>query len=134
LKVIAYKNGQKWAEDIMKTAGKATLLDMSADRPSVKADGKDLIYLTVKIEDKDKVMVPGSSNLVTFSIEGPGKIVAVDNGDATSHDSFQADSRKAYNGMCLVIVKADKGATGNFTVKAASKGLKGSAVAVNVVL
>jgi beta-galactosidase len=134
LKVIAYKNGQKWAEDIMKTAGKATLLDMSADRPAVKADGKDLIYLTVKIEDKDKVMVPGSSNLVTFSIEGPGKIVAVDNGDATSHDSFQADSRKAYNGMCLVIVKADKGATGNFTVKAASKGLKGSAVAVNVVL
>lgn len=132
LKVIAYKNGQKWAEDVMKTAGKAAMLDISADRPAVKADGYDLIYLTVKIEDKDKILVPGSSNLVNFSIEGPGKIVAVDNGDATSHDSFQADSRKAYNGMCLVIVKAEKGATGTFTVKAASKGLKSAAVVVKI--
>jgi beta-galactosidase len=132
LKVIAYKNGQKWAEDVMRTAGKASTLNMTADRPTVKSDGKDLIFLTVRIEDKDKVLVPRSSNLVEFSIDGPGKIVAVDNGDATSHDPFQASSRKAYNGMCLVIVKADKGATGSFTVKAASKGLKGASEIVNI--
>jgi beta-galactosidase len=132
LKVIAYKNGQKWAEDVMRTAGKSSNLSMAADRPAVKADGKDLIFLTVRIEDKDKVLVPRSSNLVDFSIDGPGKIVAVDNGDATSHDPFQASSRKAYNGMCLVIVKADKGATGSFTVKAVSKGLKGAAAVVNI--
>jgi beta-galactosidase len=77
-------------------------------------------------------MVPRSSNLVNFSIEGPGKIVAVDNGDATSHDPFQASYRKAYNGMCLVIVKADKGATGQFVVKASSKGLKGTEVVIGI--
>jgi beta-galactosidase len=77
-------------------------------------------------------MVPRSSNLVNFSIEGPGKIVAVDNGDATSHDPFNASYRKAFNGMCLVIVKAEKGANGSFKVKAASKGLKGSEVAVRI--
>ncbi len=69
---------------------------------------------------------------MNFSIEGPGKIVAVDNGDATSHDPFQASYRKAYNGLCLVIVKADKGATGTFTVKAASKGLKGSEIVIGI--
>jgi beta-galactosidase len=69
---------------------------------------------------------------VNFSIVGPGKIVAVDNGDATSHDPFQANYRKAYNGMCLVIVKAENGATGTFTVKAASKGLKGSEVVIRI--
>ena len=61
---------------------------------------------------------------LNFSIEGPGKIVATDNGDATSHESFQAKTKKAYNGMCLVIVAAEKGAKGSFTVKAESKGLK----------
>ena len=76
--------------------------------------------------------MPRSSNLVNFSIQGPGKIVAVDNGDATSHDPFQASQRKAYNGLCLVIVKADKGAAGSFTVKADSKGLKGAAVTVGL--
>ncbi|MBK7627321.1 MAG: DUF4982 domain-containing protein [Bacteroidales bacterium] len=132
LKVIAYKNGVKWAEDVMRTTEKASMLSMSADRPAVRPDGVDLIYITVRIEDKNKLLVPRSSNLVNFSIEGPGKIVAVDNGDATSHDPFQANYRKAYNGMCLVIVKADKGATGAFTVKAMSKGLKNAAVEIKL--
>jgi beta-galactosidase len=133
LKVIAYKNGVKWAEDVMKTTDKASALNISADRPAVKADGYDLIYLTVRIEDKNKLLVPRSSNLVNFSIEGPGKIVAVDNGDATSFEPFQAASRKAYNGLCLVIVKAEKGATGTFTVKATSKGLKEAKTSINLI-
>lgn len=132
LKVVAYKNGVKWAEDIMKTTEKAIALSISADRPAVKADGYDLVYLTVRIEDKNKLLVPGSNNPVNFTIEGPGKIVAVDNGDATSFEPFQASSRKAYNGLCLVIVKAEKGATGAFTVKAASKGLKEAKATINV--
>jgi len=132
LKVIAYKNGAKWAEDVMRTTEKASMLSMEADRASVKPDGYDLIYITVRIEDKNRLLVPGTGNLVNFSIVGPGKIVAVDNGDATSHDPFQASYRKAYNGMCLVIVKADKGATGSFTVKAESKGIKGASAVVNI--
>ncbi|MDO9339319.1 MAG: beta-galactosidase GalB [Bacteroidales bacterium] len=132
LKVIAYKNGAKWAEDVMRTTEKSSALSMTADRPAVRPDGTDLIYITVRIEDKNKLLVPRSSNLVNFSIERPGKIVAVDNGDATSHDPFQASYRKAYNGLALVIVAAEKGASGSFTVKAESKGLKGAAVKVNI--
>ena len=132
LKVIAYKNGAKWAEDVMRTTEKASALSMIADRPAVRPDGTDLIYITVRIEDKNKLLVPRSSNLINFSIEGRGKIVAVDNGDATSHDPFQASYRKAYNGLALVIVAAEKDASGSFTVKAESKGLKGAAVKVNI--
>jgi beta-galactosidase len=132
LKVIAYKNGVKWAEDVMKTTGKASQLSISADRAAVQADGKDLIFITVRIEDKDKLLVPRTSNVLNFSIEGPGKIVATDNGDAASHESFQAKTKKAYNGMCLVIVAADKDAKGSFTVKAESKGLKTAMVKISI--
>jgi beta-galactosidase len=132
LKVIAYKNGAKWAEDVMKTTGKASGLSISADRPTVKSDGIDLIYITVQIQDKDKLAVPRSNNQITFSIDGPGRIVATDNGDATSHESFQSPSKKAFNGMCLVIVAAEKGASAPFTVKAESKGLKNASVVVNI--
>jgi beta-galactosidase len=132
LRVIAYKNGEKWAEDVVRTTGKPSMLSMEPDHKSITADGYELVYITVRIEDKDKLLVPRSNNQVSFSIEGPGKIVAVDNGDATSHEPFQASTRKAYNGMCLVIVKAEKGATGSFKVKAASKGLKGSELTVNI--
>ena len=132
LKVVAYKNGEKWAENKVVTSGKASMLSASADHQELAADGSDLVFITVKIEDKNGNMVPRSSNLVNFSIQGPGSIVAVDNGDATSHDPFQVSYRKAYNGMCLVIVKADKGASGSFTVKAESRGLKGAAVTVGI--
>ncbi|MBG0860772.1 MAG: DUF4982 domain-containing protein [Bacteroidales bacterium] len=132
LKVIAYKDGQKWAEDVMKTTGKAYQLVMAADRQTVAADGKDLIFVTVRIEDKNKLLVPRSNNPISFSIEGPGRIVATDNGDATSHESFQSPSRKAYNGLCLVIVAAEKGASGSFTLKGNSKGLKTAAVKIDI--
>ena len=133
LKVIAYKNGIKWAEDIVKTTGKASRLDIAADRPVVHSDGTDLIFITVRIEDQNNLLVPRSSNQLNFSIDGPGRIIATDNGDATSHESFQAKSKKAYNGMCLVIVAADKGATGSLTVNAGSKGLKAGSVKVDIV-
>jgi beta-galactosidase len=132
LKVIAYKNGAKWAEDVIRTTEKASVLSMSADRPVVHSDGTDLIFITVRIEDKNKLLVPGSSNQLNFSIEGSGKIIATDNGDATSHELFQAKSKKAYNGLCLVIVAAEKGTTGSFTVKAESKGLKAAQLKVDI--
>jgi len=133
LKVIAYKNGIKWAEDVVKTTEKPSCLALAADRPVVNADGTDLIFITVRIEDKNNLLVPRSNNQLNFSIAGPGRIIATDNGDATSHESFQAKTKKAYNGMCLVIVAADKGATGSLTVKAESKGLKAGSVKVDIV-
>ncbi|MGC1389634.1 MAG: beta-galactosidase GalB [Bacteroidales bacterium] len=133
LKVIAYRNGAKWAEDVVRTTDKASVLSLAADRTVIHPDGTDLIFITVKIEDKNNLLVPKSNNQLNFSIEGPGRIVATDNGDATSHELFQAKSKKAYNGLCLVIVAAEKGATGSFTVKAESKGLKASTVKVDIV-
>lgn len=132
LKVIAYKNGQKWAEEIVKTTGKPSKLIMEADRQLINSDGNDLVFITVKICDSGNLVVPRSDNLVRFTITGPGKIVAVDNGDATSHDPFNADWRKAYNGLCLVIIKADKGANGSFEVNAVSKGLKSAVTKVDI--
>ena len=132
LKVIAYKNGVKWAEDVVRTTEKASVLSLAADRAAVHPDGIDLIYITVRIEDKNKLLVPGSNNQLNFSIEGQGRIIATDNGDATSHESFQSKSKKAFNGLCLVIVAAEKGATGPFTVKAESKGLKAATVKVEI--
>jgi beta-galactosidase len=132
LKAIAYQNGVKWAEDVMRTTEKASQLSAIADRPVVHSDGTDLIFITVRVEDKNRLLVPGSNNELNFSIEGPGRIVATDNGDAASHELFQSRSKKAFNGLCLVIVAAEKGATGSFTVKAESKGLNAAAVKIDI--
>ncbi|HWY29332.1 MAG TPA: beta-galactosidase GalB, partial [Candidatus Acidoferrum sp.] len=93
LKVVAYKNGKKWAKDTVKTTGAPTKVILSADRRKIAADGLDLSYVTVTIADKEGLTVPRSHNHVRFTIDGPGEIVATDNGDATSFESFQAPER-----------------------------------------
>jgi beta-galactosidase len=70
--------------------------------------------------------VPRSKNHIQFSIEGPGEIVATDNGDATSLVSFQSKERDAYNGLALVIVRSKPGETGSIVLKAQAEGLKGA--------
>jgi len=130
LKVVAYKNGKHWAEDVMKTAGAASRLLLKADRASIKADGDDLSFITVSIADRDGLLVPRSKNHVRFDVSGPGEIVAVDNGDPTSLESFQAKGRDAFNGLILVIVRARKGQPGTIKLKAQADGLSGAEILI----
>ena len=130
LRVVAYKNGKPWAGDVMKTTGPATRLTLKADRQVIKADGSDLSFVTVSVADRAGLVVPRSKNRVHFELEGPGEIVAVDNGDATSHESFQSKERAAYNGLCLVVVRAKKGAPGSIRLRAYSEGLKSADLSV----
>ena len=122
--VVAYKSGKQWAEDTVKTTGEPAKLTLQPDRATIHADGSDLSYVTVTIGDKAGLMVPRSKNLVKFAIEGPGEIAAVDNGDATSFEPFRAHERKAFNGLCLVIVRSKANEAGRITVKAQSDGLE----------
>ncbi|MCD9185328.1 MAG: DUF4982 domain-containing protein [Pyrinomonadaceae bacterium] len=131
LRVVAYKNGKKWAEDVMKTTGSPANISMQADRATIKADGQDLVFITVKITDKNNLMVPRSKNEIRFEIEGAGEIIATDNGDATDLSSFQSKTRKAYNGMALVIVRSLKGKVGKIKLKAFSENLKTAEIVVS---
>jgi beta-galactosidase len=128
LKVVAYKNGKKWATDEVQTTGPAAKLLLAPDRAKIAADGRDLSYVTVTVADKQGRLVPRSKNHLTFDLEGPGEIVAVDNGDATSLEPFQAKEHNAYNGLALVIVRASQ--TGHLTLKAHGDGLEDAATEI----
>ena len=130
LKAVAYKGGKHWATSAVKTTGRASKIAMKADRPVIDGDGRDLSFVTVAIADKEGRMVPRSKNLVTFEISGPGEIVALDNGDATSLEPFQSSQRKAYNGLALAIVRAKPGTAGVITLRARSEGLEPTEVKI----
>ncbi len=130
LKVVAYKNGRRWAEDVVKTTGPASQLVLQPDRAAVKAEGRDLSFVTVTVADKNGTLVPRSKNRIRFTLSGPGEIVAVDNGDATNLESFQAKERNAYNGLCLVIVRTKAGQAGQIKLKAQADGLTAGETAI----
>jgi beta-galactosidase len=128
IRLVAYKNGARWAEAVQRTAGPAARLKLKADREQLAADGKDLSFVTVRIEDADGVLAPRAANRVRFEVNGPAEIVATDNGDPTSFESFQAKERAAFNGLALVVVRTKPGEPGTITLTATSPGLASTEV------
>jgi len=130
LKVVAYRDGKKWAEDFVKTTDEPVRLEASADRNEIRADGKDLSFITVRITDKNGLTVPRADDPVRFSIEGPGDIVATDNGDPTNLVPFASHERQAFNGLALAIVRSKPQDSGSITVTAESPRLKEARVVI----
>jgi len=130
LKAVSRKDGKVVLTREIHTAGAPAKIELVADRKNIKADGKDLSFITVKILDKDGNLVPNADNLVNFKLNGEAFIAGVDNGDEVSHDPFKANYRKAFNGLALAILQAKEKA-GNITFTATSKGLQGASISIN---
>jgi beta-galactosidase len=133
LKVVAYKGGKKWATDEMKTAGEPAKLKVEVDRKEISDDGRDLCFVTVTVTDGNGVEAARATNRIRFKVEGAGKIIATDNGDATSFESFASHERKAFSGRCLVIVGGLPGQSGAIKVIAESDGLVASSATIKAV-
>ncbi|HUP04230.1 MAG TPA: beta-galactosidase GalB [Bryobacteraceae bacterium] len=123
IRAVGFKNGKQVAVDEIKTAGQPARIRLIPDRSKIAADGKDLSFITVRIEDKDGNLCPLADNLVQFHVEGAGVREAVDNGNAATTEPFQADQRKAFNGLALLIVRSKDGQPGRIQVTATSEGL-----------
>ncbi|KAL4925241.1 glycoside hydrolase superfamily [Aspergillus undulatus] len=124
LHVVVYKDGQQWATDTVRTAGQATGLHLKADHTHLAPDGEDLAFVTLEVIDANGNAVPEADNLITFSVSGPGEIIATDNGFPADFTPFLSSERRAFNGLALCIVRAKVGALGDFTVTAKSGALK----------
>jgi beta-galactosidase len=107
----------------MRTADVPARIKLLPDRSVIQADGDDLSFITVRVEDKDGTLCPGADNLVHFAVTGAAKIEAVDNGNPATVEPFQADHRKAFNGLALLIVRSQPGQSGKIQVIATSEGL-----------
>ncbi|GAO44562.1 putative glycosidase [Flavihumibacter petaseus NBRC 106054] len=132
LTAIAYKQGRRWATDSVQTTGTMSGLNLTANQQTVISNGEELLFVTATVVDENAMLVPGSSPPVQFDVEGPGDIVATDNGDPTSFESFQSHTKAAFNGMVLVIVKPKPGLSGKLQLHARSAGLQPASVSVEI--
>jgi beta-galactosidase len=123
LKVVAYRNDRPWATDEVHTADTAARLRLAADRASIHADGTDLSFITVTVTDAHGVTAPLSAAPIHFELDGPGEIVATDNGDPTDMQAFPSHDRRAFHGKCLVIVRSLPGQNGKVHIRASSPDL-----------
>ncbi|HEX8466155.1 MAG TPA: glycoside hydrolase family 2 TIM barrel-domain containing protein [Abditibacterium sp.] len=132
LRAIASNGGKVVANHELRTAGAPAKIALSADKSRLAPSFEDVSYITARVTDQNGVMIPGASDLVTFSVSGPGFIAAVDNSDNSSHEPFQGNQRRAYQGECFALIKANApGAP--IVVSASAPGLASSAVVIQAV-
>jgi beta-galactosidase len=121
--------GSVVATDQMRTAGAAARVALSADRATISADGRDLVFITGDVLDANGALVPDAANSVNFSVSGPGQLVGLDNGNPVDTTSYKGTSRKAFSGKVLAIVRST-GTAGSIVVTASSSGLTSDPVTV----
>ena len=120
IEVKAYTAGTEVADHTVTTAGAPAKLELTVEQgTSLVADKDDVSLIKVAVLDAQGVFVPTASNHIQFSVDGPGKIIGVGNGDPSCHEHDKAEERSAWNGLARAIVQAtDEAGTIKFTATA----------------
>jgi beta-galactosidase len=95
------------------TSGPPAKLTLRADRQKIAADGEDVAVITVGVVDDQGRGIPNASELVTFKLDGPGRLIGMGNGDPSCHEDDKPASpteakRSLFSGLCQVIVQSLK--------------------------
>lgn len=130
LQAIARNQGKVVATHELRTAGRPAKVMLAVDRSRLTPDWDDVSCVTATVVDANGVVVPTAGDPVTFKVEGPGVVAAVDSDDNASREPFQASLRHAYEGVCFAYLKASA-APGRITLTASAPGLESGAIAID---
>ncbi|HEX4748624.1 MAG TPA: glycoside hydrolase family 2 TIM barrel-domain containing protein [Bryobacteraceae bacterium] len=131
LRAVGMNAGKIAVQKELHSAGNAAKVLLSADRSLLKNEWDDVAYITATIVDVNGVPIPRATDLIRFSTNSAGKVIAVDNGDNASHEPFEASQRSAYGGRAIAVVRATAD-SGPVIISASVDGLAGSQVSIAV--
>lgn len=129
LKAVGLDNGKEAESVLLRTATQASKIKLTADRKTINANGQDLVYVSIEITDDNGILNPNAENEFTFKVSGAGTIAGVDNADLKDTDLYIANTRKAWHGRALVIVKSNN-ESGVINLEVTSPGLKKSVIKI----
>ncbi len=125
-----YDNGRESASQTLVTTGKPASVRLVADRTKIRADRNDLSYVRAEITDSKGNIVPDADDIViNFEVTGNGKVAGVGSGNPRDMSSFQQPRKKAYQGICLAIIRPDTN-PGKISVRATAEGLREASLVI----
>lgn len=106
LTAVGYKDGKPFGSDKVETAGAPAALKLRSDITKLNANGEDVSPIEITVVDAKGRTCPTADNNVVFTVSGPGVVAGVGNGNPSSHEPDFASQRMAFNGKCMVLVRA----------------------------
>lgn len=105
IRAVAYdENGNVIAEDKHTSFGESSRIVLKADRTFLRADGEDMVFVEIGMEDADGNPVENASDYVNVHVSGEGRLLGLDNGDSTDYDQYKGTCRKLFNGRLLAVI------------------------------
>lgn len=107
IKAVAYDEaGNVIATDVRRSFGDAKRIRLHADKEYMTADGTDLIFVEIGMEDEAGLSVENANNRVRVEVTGEGRLLGLDNGDSTDFDPYKGVSRRLFSGKLMAIIGA----------------------------
>jgi len=131
LKAVGMNGRKIEAAYELRTANKPASIKLEADKNTIFNKWDDVVFVNVSVVDKNGTLVPDAADLIEFKVEGAGVVAAVDSGDSYSHEPYQAKQRKAFQGMCLALLKANADREA-IKLTASAPDLKSAAIKIRV--
>lgn len=128
IKAVAYDDqGEIIATDVQRSFKDAARIKLKSDKSFLLANGTDLSFIEISMEDEDANPVRNANNRVTVEVAGAGRLIGLDNGDSTDYDPYKGTSRRLFSGKAMAIVAANT-TPGTIVVKVSSKGMESQSI------
>ena len=122
LSVVAKTKGKEIVSKTIHSAGKPDSIAITADKTVVRANQSEVVHLELDVVDKHGNYVPEANNRLHIIIDGPAKLIGVENGDILDLEPHKVPTRKAFMGKVLALIQTTNIA-GNITVTVSGEGL-----------
>ena len=120
-------DGRLIAEDVRQSFGDAVRLALKTGCAALRADGEDVAFIEISAEDAEGRAVENANNRIHVTVDGPARLLGLDNGDSADADGYRVASRCLFSGKLLTMVGA-KDVPGEAVVTVESPGLEGASL------
>lgn len=123
----AYNGDSLVATARLVTAYKAEKISAKADRTRLRADGQDLSFIKIELQDKDGNPVEVDDRNISVSVDGEGVLRGIDTGETRRKELLTANTVKSYFGRAQAVVQSTRKA-GTVNVRIKVDGIDGEQV------
>jgi beta-galactosidase len=123
--------GKEVTRQVLRTVGEAERIELTVSHDELGTGWDDVAIVEARVVDAAGSVLPRADLKIAFTTNETGKIVAVDNGSAVSHEPFQATERQAFHGRCVGYIRAAKD-MGIIALTATAEGLAPATATINI--
>ena len=126
------EQGDLIAEDCRHTPANSRRIILSAEDDTLHADGEDMTFVTITMVDENGFPVDNAVDRVHVRVEGPGRLLGLDNGDSTDREGYKTTTRRLFSGKLLAMIGTTR-ETGVIRVTVTSPGLEAAVLEIPAV-